>query len=183
MSPFTPIGPTARWKAVYDQVLVKKKRDQIASYQEIGDVLGLHPENDRHTIQMSVRRAAKELLLKNDTALEAINNVGYRLVLPEEHTGLAQRQQRRSNRSLQRGHQQVTHVDFTGMPADIRKGFEIMANAFAMQMEFNRRLDVRQQDLEKAVSSVVTRQKKSEEEIQRLRAELEERIAKLEVGS
>jgi hypothetical protein len=180
MSPFKPIGPTARWKAVYDQVLVKKKRDQIATYEEIGTVLGLDPEADRHTLQMAVRRAARELLRENDTALEAVNNVGYRLVMPDEHAELARRQQRKSSRSLARGHDQVVHVDFTKMEPEARKAIEMMAAAFSMQMDFNRRLDVRQQNLEQAVGAVVTRQEKSEQEIAELRAELEQRLAALE---
>jgi hypothetical protein len=183
VSPFTPIGPTARWKAVYADVLLKKTRGQTATYAEIGKVLDLDPESDRHTIQMSVRRAAQELLRENDTALEAVNNVGYRLVQPDEHSGLAKKQQRRAKKSLQRGHDQVVHVDFSKMDPEARKAVEVMANAFAMQLEFNRRLDVRQQNLEKAVGAVVTRQEKSEQEIQELREELERRLAALEIGS
>jgi hypothetical protein len=179
MAPFEPIGPTARWKTVYEEVLIKKRRDQIATYEEIGEVLGLHPEDARHTIQMVVRRAAKELLLRNDTALEAINNVGYRLVMPDEHTGLARRQQRRSSRALQQGHQQVTHVDFTKMDPEARKAIETMANAFAMQMEFNRRLDVRQQNLKKALNSVVKRQDRTEEETRQRLEDLERKIREL----
>lgn len=172
MSPFQPRGSIARWRLIYD-LLTAKNIDDSITYDEMAAMLKLHPVEDRHAIQMAVRRAAKEYEETDLRALEPIPNEGYRIVEPEEHLRLAQGQQKRSNKALQRGHSKIVHVDMNGLAPDVRKAFEVVAQAFAMQMDFNRRTDIRQRRLEEAIQSVSQRSERSEEEIQELRKRLE----------
>jgi hypothetical protein len=57
-----------------------------------------------------------------------------------------------------------------------RRLAEAMIQAFSAQIEFNRRMDVRQKRLEVAVAEVVDRQEHSDSEV----ADLKARLAKLE---
>ena len=172
MSPFEPVGDRARWRVVYD-LLVKAATDETITYEDLGDALDLDPANDRHTIQMAVRRAAKEHEVKDSRALDVVPNVGYRIVRVPEHLDLAQRHQRKAGKSLERGRSKVDHVDLTGVDGDTRRAFEVVAQAFALQADFNRRLDIRQKRLEKQVASATSAQEHTAEEIAELRARLE----------
>ena len=153
MSPFQPAGSEARWVTIYNHVTNMTTGD-VVTYEDLGRLLDLHPEDDRHAMQMAVRRAAKESLLQDKRALEAIPNKGYRIVEPEEHLRLAKVQQKKSRRALVRGEQTATNVDFNGMDPEVRHAFEVVAQAFAMQQEFMRRMDVRQKRIEQAVAEV-----------------------------
>jgi hypothetical protein len=175
MSPFEPVGETARWRIVYG-LLQPLATGATLTYEQIGEALGLLADDDRHTIQMAVRRAGVESERVDLRALEAVPNVGYRIVEPEEHGRLAQRQQRRSSRALKSGHSKVVNVDLNGVDPEVRKAFQVMAQAFSMQMDFNRRMDVRQKRLETAVASVEERHDRSANEV----AELKERLERLE---
>lgn len=177
MSPFEPHGDRARWRIVYEDLLVNHDENDLVTYEQLGEALDLDPETDRHMIQMAVRRAAKELEEADKQALDAVPNVGYRIVYAVEHMGLARRQQRRSHRALASGKSKVVNVDLTGLEPEARKAFEVMAQAFALQMDFNRRIDVRQKNLEQATRAVTERQARTEAEL----AELRERLARLEI--
>lgn len=176
MTPFEALGDRARWRILYEEVFSGAAHGALFTYARLGEALGLHPEEDRHAIQMATRRAARELEEVDKRALDAVPNTGYRVVQVVEHMDLARRQQRRSNRALRSGRSKVENVDLSGMEPETRKAFEVMARAFAMQMEFNRRIDVRQHHLETATRTVTQRQERSEEEI----AALKERLARLE---
>lgn len=176
MTPFEPTGDRARWRIVYDDLLRDCDHGDQVTYETMGAALNLDPDEDRHAIQMAVRRAARELEEVDKRALDAIPNVGYRVVEAMEHMQLARRQQRRSHHALSSGKSKVANVDLSGLDPETRKAFEVMAQAFAMQMDFNRRIDVRQRNLESATRSVVERQERSENEI----AGLRERLARLE---
>ena len=180
MTPFEPAGEQARWRILYG-LIQPMPTDATVTYEQMGEALELHPADDRHAIQMAVRRAARESEKVDKRALEAVPNVGYRIVQPEEHARLAARQQQRSSRALKAGHSKVVNVDLNGVDPEVRKAFEVMAHAFAMQMDFNRRMDVRQKRLEQAVDSVTNRQDRSAEDVAALRERLErmeERLAK-----
>lgn len=172
MSPFEPVGETARWRVLY-QLLSDKAIDDVLTYEEMGAALNLDAVDDRHTIQVAMRRAAKELEQVNKHAVDAVQNVGYRVVKPEEHLNLAKRQQRRSSRALVRGHSNVVNVDLSSVDPEIRQAFQVVASAFAMQMEFNRRTDVRQKKLEESLDAVRETSTRTEEEVSQLRARLE----------
>lgn len=174
MAAFQPAGDRARWRTVYD-LLRTSKTDEVITYETLAEALELDP-TERHRIQMAVRRAAQEHEETDKRALVVVPNVGYRVVRAPEHIGLARSHQRRSTRSLARGWSKAVNVDLSGVDEATRHALEVVAQAFALQMDFNRRFDVRQQRLEEAVSNTSQRMNRSEEEI----AELRERLRRLE---
>lgn len=175
MNPFEPIGDQARWKTVY-AVLEGKVIGDVVTYVELGEALELDPDEDRHAIQMAVRRAAKEFAEVRRHALDALPNEGYRVVLPAEHLELAQRHQKKSRKALERGHHTVTYVDFNGMDGEVRKAFEVTAQAMGMMLDMSRQLDLKQKRLQEAVDSVVEKSNMSEAQL----VELQERMERLE---
>jgi hypothetical protein len=145
----------------------------VVSYAEMGDALGLSPDGDRHSIQMALRRAAREYEVTDNRALEAVPNKGYRVVEPKEHLVLARQHQRKAGRSLDRGRSKVEHVDLAGTDIETRRAFEVVAQAFALQADFNRRLDIRQEKLEQQVAAAQSAQQHTGKELADLRARLE----------
>jgi len=172
MSPFVPTGDQARWRIVYD-LLAKAAVNDTITYEEIGDALDLDPEDGRHAIQMAVRRAAREHEVRDNRALDAVPNVGYRVVQVPEHLDLARRHQRKAGKSLERGRSKVDHVDLSGVDDDTKRAFEVVAQAFALQADFNRRLDIRQKKLEQQVAAAHSAQEHTSGELAELRARLE----------
>ncbi|TXH18717.1 MAG: hypothetical protein E6R06_26115 [Mycobacterium sp.] len=172
MSPFEPAGDIARWRTLYG-LLTERTIGDVLTYEDMADALSLDPTEDRHTIQVAMRRASKELESENKHAVEAVTNVGYRIVEPEEHLRLARQQQRKSSRALVRGHSKVTNVDLSGVDPEVRNAFQVVASAFAMQMEFNRRTDIRQKKLEESLDAVQEKSTRTDEEVAELRARLE----------
>lgn len=175
MNHFEPVGETARWRTLYD-MLQAADVGGVLTYEAMAEALSLHAVNDRHIIQMAMRRAARELEIVDKHAVTSVRNVGYRVVRPDEHVVLARGQQRRSTRALARGHSKVVNVDLNGLSPEVRQLTEATMRAFSMQLEFNRRTDVRQRRLEDAVTSMGQRAEKTEDEI----AELRTRLARLE---
>lgn len=172
MSPFTPAGDQARWRTLYD-LLTKASVGQVVSYEEMGAALDLDPDGDRHAIQMALRRAANEYEKVDSRALDVVPNEGYRVVEPGEHLVLARRHQQKAGKSLDRGRSKVEHVDLSGVDLDMRRAFEVVAQAFALQADFNRRLDIRQKKLEQQVAVAQSAQAHTSEEIAKLRERLE----------
>lgn len=175
MNTFHPVGEVARWRVIYD-ALKPLAVDDVLTYEDASSLLGLDPETDRSTIQAAIRRASRTFEKADKHALVAVPNVGYRVVRADEHVVLARGQQRRASRALERGHSKVVNVDLRGLSPEVRALTEATARAFSMQMDFNRRFDVRQNRLESVISEVSQRTDRSEAEI----AELKARLARLE---
>lgn len=172
MAPFQPKGTKARWRIIYD-LLCATEVNGVVTYEQLAEALGMHAETDRHRMQVAMRRAALEHEQVDKRAVDAVENVGYRVVRPPEHLVLARRHQKKSNGSLQRGRSKAVNVDLSGVDEATRQALDTVARAFALQMEFNRRFDVRQQRLEEALSTVNKKAERSQEEIAELRARLD----------
>lgn len=172
MSPFKPAGERAQWREVYD-VLRSAHVGDVVTYTALAESLGMDAETDRHRIQMATRRAAQEYERQDKHALDVVHNIGYRIVAAPEHLTLARRHQKRSTRSLARGHSKAVNVDLSGVDEATRHALDVVAQAFALQMDYNRRFDVRQRRLESVLSTVTERTERSEAEIAELRARLE----------
>lgn len=173
--PFEPVGERPRWETAYDLLNAAKVGD-IVTYAALAAALDLDPDNDRSLIQGAVHQAARRHEERDKRAVDAVKNVGYRVVEAPEQLGLARRQQSKASKALQRGHSKAVNVDFNGLPGDVRHAFEVVAQAFALQMDFNRRFDVRQKELEKAVANVTEKATRTEDEV----ADLRERLLRLE---
>jgi hypothetical protein len=171
---FKPIGLKPRWETVYEMFMASAVGD-VLTYDELATALGT---KDRTAIRLAVREAAQRHEERDKRAVDSVRGVGYRIVEASEQLGLARRHQRKASRSLARGHSKAVNVDLTGLPPDVRHAFEVVAQAFSLQMDFNRRFDVRQQQMEQTVKEVTDRTARSENEIAELRA----RLGRLEGG-
>lgn len=172
MAPFQPSGDRARWQVIYD-LLCATEVDGVVTYEHLAAALGMDAKADRHRIQVAMRRAALEHERVDKRAVDAVENVGYRVVRPPEHVLLARRQQRRSSNALERGHSKAVNVDLSQVDETTRQALDMVARAFALQMDFNRRFDVRQRNLEQALGAVTQKANRSAEEIAELRARLD----------
>jgi hypothetical protein len=152
MSPFRASGDHARWKIIYG-LLTATETGDILTYEAMAKALGLDPDEDRHKLQMAVRRAAKEHLVNDLRSLEPVTNEGYRVVETPKKLELAGQHQAKAKRSIARGRAHVIHVDISGMDETTRQAFELMAWKFAQQDEMIRRLDVRQQRTQRQVEA------------------------------
>jgi hypothetical protein len=175
MSPYQPIGERARWRVLYE-MLQAAQVDEVVKYEDMATVLDLDADDDRHAIHVSFRRAAKEYEQEDSRAVEVIPNVGYRIVEPDEHLRLAKGHQRKAGKSLERGQSKIVNVDLNGLDPEVRRAFEVTARAFALMLDYNRRLDTRQDRLEAALDGMTNRTARTEDEI----AELKSRLARLE---
>lgn len=173
MSAFEALGPDGRalWRTAYDLLKVVPISD-VLEYSVLEAALG----RDRSGVQTHMRRAATELLRVDNRAIVAVPNVGYRVVEPERHLDIAKGKQQRSSRQLQRGRAVVTHVDMTALEPTVRKAFEVAATAFSMQIDFNRRIDIRQKRIEEQVAKMTPKVERTAEEVE----ELKRRLAALE---
>lgn len=172
---FKPLGNVARWKLAFEVLFNTRPGDQV-TFEQVGHALELDPRKDRHTIQMAVRDAAKVLEEEHYRAIRSIRNVGWRICEPQEHLELARKHQTRASRSLVRGQSKVINVDLTGVEPPVRHAIEVMARAFSMQMDFNKRFEVKQERLEQSINAIEETSNRSEKEID----ELKQRLARLE---
>lgn len=162
-------GVEARWKKIY-RVLKGMAVGDVLTY----DVLDqLFPGIERATLSNALRRAAKEFLENEKRGLRNVRGKGYRVVDPAEHVQIARVHQEKSIRSIKRGHDVVTNVDYNGMSPELRALTEITGRALANQLGYMQRLDVRQKRLEEVMEQTVNRQEAAEEQIEELRRRLE----------
>jgi hypothetical protein len=178
MAPFQPVGDRARWRVILE-LLQATETGGTLTYKQLAEALELDPDDDRHTIQMAVRRAAREHEEVDKRSIDVVPNTGYIVVQTPEKLRLARDKQKRAGKSLARGQSHVVNVDLEDVDPDTRNAFEVVARAFAMQMDYNRRLDVRQAKLEETVDAMSQRTERTEAEV----AELKARLARLEGDS
>jgi FtsZ-binding cell division protein ZapB len=180
-APFQPLGEQARWKTIYE-ILKAAPMNGVVTYTQLATALDLDPLKERQAIQQAMQRAAREHEALDKRAIDAVRGEGYRIVEPREHLDLARRHQRKSSRALVRGHSKAVNVNLNGVEPQVRAALETVGRAFALQMDFNHRFDVRQTRLEEVVRAIADSQhddrKRTTEEV----AELRERLARLEAG-
>ena len=153
-----------------------RQSGDVVGYDEIGDALGVA---DRSTIQSVTHAAKRGLLVDQGKAVEAVRGVGYRIVEPNEHIRLAGAQQKKSSRALTRSKRTVDNVDFNSLTEDERQVALAAGRAIGFLLRETRRLNVRQENLEASLESVVQQQERGDEETQRLRERLDRLEAKL----
>lgn len=176
MDYFKPAGAQARWRYLYD-LLRLTDDNEILTYRHMAEVLGLHWEQDRGAIRVALCRAAEEHEKVDKRAIAVVPNRGYRIVAAKEHLDLAKRHQTRSTKALQRGQSKIVNVDMSKVQdPEVRKGFEVMAQIFAYQMDFSRRADEKLKKHGELIDSLVETTNRSEAE----RSQIAERVARLE---
>lgn len=169
---FEPLREKSR-KDYALEVLREHRVGEVVTYKALSDRVGC---DDRRVLQAAVRDAAKDYLRFDQHAVEAVPNEGYRVVAADEHVRLAEKQRRRSVKTLRRGEALVVSVDYNDLSPDARRLAEGMALGFARLIEANRRMDSRLASVERAQDAVVERQDHTDSEV----AELKARLARLE---
>jgi len=172
---FTPKGAKSR-RTIVLELLDDKNPEDILTYVDLADALSLSEPQHRGIIQASVNAAAKDFLKSHSHALEAVPNIGYRVVTADEHVRLAKGHQKRASKELVKGKNKADFVDFNELSPENRSVVEAVRTLFAAQIDFNRRTDIRQGNMERAVASIQAKQGLTEEEI----ANLNRRLAALE---
>jgi DNA-binding GntR family transcriptional regulator len=175
VSPFEPLGEQARWRILYAELL-KLEPGQMISYADMAACLGMADPEDRHLVQMATRRAGQELEKTEKHAIQAVRGQGYMVVKAEQHFELARIHQAKSVRSVKRAKSKTDNVDFNDLSPDLVALAQATSNALSLQLEYIRRLDVRQTKLAESLNQVATKQERTDEEL----AELRNRLAALE---
>jgi hypothetical protein len=180
-----PAGERARWRMIYDLLQGKQPGDLI-TYAEMGTALDLDHtrQQDKLTIQLAMRRAAKEFEIVDRHAVDAVRNVGYRVVHADEHLGLARRHQRKAGKAVVRARSKVTHVDLNEVtdPA-ARAALELAAVVLSRQEDMMRTFSIRQARLERTVEMVTKQTGDQAQRTDDQLNELRERLARLESRS
>lgn len=179
--PFQPVSSSGMSrKALVLELLRSKKVGEVITYDELAEKLGLQHPGDRAKIQAAVHQAAPTFLKVDLQSLMAVANTGYRIVEAEKHIEIARGHQAKSTRSLARGRDQVIHVDFNEMTDEGKALAQATMTLFAAQLAFNQRMDVRQRNIERAISSLTSQQKKGADATNKALADMRARIAKME---
>jgi len=178
MAAFKPAGEQARWKYVYEE-LREKPYGHTIDYAEMGKLLELDPVEDRHAIQMAMRRAAKELSEKDFKHIESVRNVGYRIVDLPGQLELSRTRKKKADKAMVRAQDPVEYVNkdlLAEANDEVRRGFYVLARAMDVLNQAHRHLDLRQQRMEAALESYTSKTDKNTDEVE----ELKRRLAALE---
>lgn len=170
-------GRTARWRIIYDEVLRGLTSGDLVSYTKIADVLGLDPDHDKSKIRPALQRARLEFLEADKRALVSVPGVGYRVAAPGQHLELARRHHDRAGRALETSHSLVANVNLSEISdPDTRKLTQLTVMAIAAQIDFNRRIGLRHERLEKNLAAVVAQTTHTASDVEEIKA----RLARLE---
>jgi hypothetical protein len=175
MSPFAPIGDTARWKVMYGLLRTKAIGDLI-TFEEMAEALELDPVRDRQTLRVAFRDAARRFEEDEKRAVDAVRGVGYVVVDAVAQLGLARRHGRKAGRQLQRAYSKAVNVDLSGESPAVRAAFETVATAFAYQMEINRRQASKTARMQKTLDDLRTETRNHSEATDRRLADIERRM-------
>jgi hypothetical protein len=172
MSNFAPVGERARWRVVYD-LLTATETNGIVSYAEMAEALALDADKDRALICSTMGRAAREHEQLDHRAVQSVPNVGYRVVEPQEHLGLARRHQKRSRRSLVRAHSKAVNVDMSKIEPNARRALELVGLVISQQLDFNQRTEQKLKAHAETIAVLTQAVERTEAEREDIRKRLE----------
>lgn len=173
--PFEPINEKSRRVLVLEH-LQEKSPGEIATYEELAVLLGMSEPQDRSIIQTTVGQASRALLETKNYAVEAVTNTGYRVVKADEHLRLAKGRQIKASRQLVKGKRVLVHTDSNDLSAEERTIHVQAIVLVGAQLDAVRRLNIRQQNTERALESVTKKQELTDDAV----AKLNERLAAVE---
>lgn len=147
---FKPIGDKSR-RAIALDLFMEHEVGETVTYEELEERLDV---GDRALIQAAVGAAKKELIRSEGRAVEAVPNVGYRIVEASDHLRLAKDRQARASKELVKSRELVVHVDYNSLSPVEQKLAEAMAFMLSQQSDFMRRYDIRHRNLERALDAI-----------------------------
>ncbi len=173
---FQPVGEKSRRSLVLDLLRGASVGD-VVTY---GDLYEALKTSDRALVQAAVGSAKNEFLRIDQRALEAVPNIGYRLVESSDQMRLAKGQQSKASRALVKSKDLVVNIDYNNLTPVERKLAEAMGYMLAQQSDFMRRYDIRHKNLENALEAItvkVDQSAESQEDIRERLARVEARLA------
>lgn len=165
---FEPIGDKSR-RALAVELFQQYQPGDVIPYEIIGQHVG---QVDRDGIQNTVNKAKKSLLIEADMALIAVPGIGYRIAKASEHIEVAGTHQSKALRSVRRGADTVTHVDFNQLTPAERALAQATGRALSAQADMLRRHEDRLKKHDQAFDLTSRRQDNAEERL----AEVEKRL-------
>ena len=164
---FKPLGERSRWRMIYDLFRAAEIGETV-TYETMAEALGLDAKRAKHEIQMAARRAALELERVDKRAVDAVRNVGYRIVQHAEVLGLTRRRNRKAGRQITRGEITANAVDLNEVDDDVKRGLALMLRGFHAQGEINRAMGARLHRAEEIMTGLGERVESVEERLKRL---------------
>jgi hypothetical protein len=152
------------------------QRVDLVTYEQAGEALGLHPEEDRKIIRDAMRQLRKKLLAKDGRALRAVTNVGYRVAASNEHVTLARERKKRAGIQMTDGLDILTGTDLAGLSYEAKELVLAERANFARAVDYIRSMEQRQQRTEAAVEEIKGQVDRTAEET----AEVKARLSRLE---
>jgi hypothetical protein len=163
--------PSRRVRAI--EALRGRHAGEVVLYSELQDAIGVE---DHKGVQSAVNSAKYRLALDYLIAVESVPGVGYRIVPSRERVRLARTDQHRAQQALKRGRRTAIYVDVRDLDSKDRELLERTAQSLALQLDFARRMDVRQESIDAALRTVPNGSKskgeRTRDEIRRLEARL-----------
>jgi len=111
------------WKELYE-VFKNNEYGSVISYKDLSDCIDVDIKNHRYIVD----RFKKEMLRRDDKALSSVRNVGYRIVMPNEHGRLAYCELKRAERRTRQGVEYALHVPFDMLNDQEKAQLTLIAN-------------------------------------------------------
>ena len=172
---FKPKGEKPEWYILY-KLFRDEPFDTIIPYQVLASAIGLDWSDFKHQRKLSRIVSGKvmyELLKRKKKNVEAIDNVGYRIVFPKEQIDLAKKHQLKARRQLFKTRNNVKHIDHNYLTEEERTIATTAVILVESQIHFNDRVSVRRREQDKALNSLHKSVDLSEEQKEHIKKQKE----------
>lgn len=164
---FMPKGEEAMWKVVYDLV----KGHEIGTeftYSQLKTITGMDFRDN--AVRQLIYQANKPLLEDCQRHFQNVRNIGYRIALPKEQMEHGIRRKKRARNQTRWGIRELTNLEFEKLSPDekVRR-----IHALNHLLDSTKILNKRNSAALKAQREAIKHQEGVEEEIQKIRAQLD----------
>ena len=111
---FAPKGERPEWRMIYEDLLSNVGPGTVITYTQLEEILGRELAANRAPLY----RARRELGELRSHWLEAVPNVGYRVIDPQEHVRVAAGHRRKSRRQVGMAIRVLRSTDLSSLQAD-----------------------------------------------------------------
>lgn len=158
---FEPKNEKPLWQMLHER-LVEYEVNEVITFDEITEALG----QDAQTSRTAIYRAAKELLKTNNRYLEAVRNVGYKVIDGMDIVDVADFRHTKAKRQIKRASFELKGIATVRLSPDDKKRLQdFMAYNANIKAAFSNSIN----RIEKATQVVQVAQAFTEDEIKRLR--------------
>jgi hypothetical protein len=110
LSPFAPKGDRSL-RVIVAEMVGQRSPGDLLTYEELGKVLDLDPDERRDQIRQAVSAARPLVLIDQKRALIPVRGEGYRIAWASEFAGIATEYRRKADRSIGRALDVVRNVN------------------------------------------------------------------------